>query len=782
MNKSVAVAALCLAGIASAQVDPQRNLERIVQERAEVFPPGTRIERVLLLDGGRAVIELSDEAVVAPLGDGQADTLVRELVAGLDFFTEITDVEVTVRGQPLWTYLPPSSEPPLPLARDFTPPQTPASAATLELQGKRIALHPSHGSYWDNATRRWLRAQRTLTGPNPRTNLPPGWTGSRYTPSDEYFWNRGLRWGSLYEDDITVDIIRYLRRYLESSGAEVFLSRELSDDAGQFDHNRFGYPNASFPLPRRQVAAKYFLEENGLPRWVWDEPSLVNQYDKDIRARPYAANFKGADLSLSLHTNAFGDGGARGTETYWYTSKYPYLHDDAVRFATAIHQNALKAIREWFDDSYGRAAFVNPYPRNGTPEWPYYPPYPTPFDYSGYTSWADRGVKTSNLGELREALMPAALIELAFHDDWKWYPDNLFLQDPIFQATATWGLYEGISKYFGVTPKPRLSATVVSSEVPALVGPNRSFTAAITLRNNGMTWNWGRRWRERQYEPYTVWQLRTLSGDATFAAPERTPIEAADAIHPGVSKTFTVPLLSPSASGVYPVSWRMTKADARGGDFGESFTAQVRVDADGPEISIASPSEGEHPFGQLAVEFSAADAWAGVSELTAALDGAAVSSGQVLTQLSPGVHALTVTARDGFDNSSTVTRPFTVVNTAGTVEGGGWAQLAQKKATFGLSVTVPWAGAQPQGELTFHDHELGLNVHATELHGFGISGRTATIAGQARIGMSPGHAFWLELEEGADGQGGFIRLELDTGYRLDAPLGGGNIAISAFGP
>ena len=760
---------------ALAQVDPQRNLERIVAEKA-AFPSGTRVLSVRMQDE-RVVVELSADAVAQGLGDEQADEMARELVAGLDFFTGIHEVEILVEGKPLWTYLPASSEPPAPQARSLAAARTPVDALSLELQGKKIALHPSHGSYWNHTTRRWVRAQRTLTGPNPATRRPAGWTGSTYTPSDEYFWNRGLQWGSIYEDDITIHVMRFMKEYLESSGAQVFLSRELSGEAGLYDHNRFGYPNTTFPLPKTQVAAKYYLEEQGAPRWVWDEPSLNSHSDKDIRARPYYANYLGADLSLSLHTNAFGDGGARGTETFWYTAKYPHLQESSKRFATALNEGAVKSIREYFDDSYGRQAYLNPYPALGVPEWPYYSPYPAPFDYGGYSRWTDRGVKTANLGELREAQMPAALIELAFHDNWKWYPDNLFLQDPIFQATSAWGMYEGVCRYFGITPKPRLAAKLVAGKAPALVGPNQVLNASVTFQNEGMTWNWGRRQESGAYAPYTVWQLRVLEGQEAFSAPERISIDPTDILHPGDTKTFDVPLVSPGVSGLYPLRLTMTKADARGGDFGEEFAAQVRVDADAPAVSVVSPQPEAYPYGTQRIEFSAEDAWSGVAELTATLDGTPVTSGEEVAGLLPGEHTLAITATDGLGNTTTFTRTFTVVNSSGLVTGGGWARLAQKKATFGVEVQMTPGTAQPVGHFTFQDHGLGLTLHSAQLWAFGLSEGTATISGTCTVNQEPGHVFRLELTEGSTGKGGSIRLVLDTGYRLDAPLEGGNVTL-----
>jgi N-acetylmuramoyl-L-alanine amidase len=775
MRIPLSCAVLLFAVPALAQMDPQRNLERVVAERS-AFPPGTQVLSVQL-QGERAVVELSSEAVAQGLGEEQADDMTREVLASLDFFTGIREVEILVDGQPLWKYLPESATPPAAQVRSLAAAQTPVDALSLELQGKKIALHPSHGSYWNNTTRRWVRAQRTLTGPNPATQRPPGWSGSTYTPSDEYFWNRRFQWGSIYEDDITIHVMRFVKEYLESSGAQVFLSRELSDDAGSYDHNRYGYPNAAFPLPKKQVASKYYLEERGVPRWVWDEPALSAQSDKDIRARPYYANHVGADLSISLHTNAFAEGGARGTETYWYTAKYPHLQESARRFATLLNEGTVRSIREYFDDGYGRRAYVNPYPAQGVPEWPYYAPYPSPFDYNGYTRWNDRGVKTSNFGEIREAQMPAALIELAFHDSWKWYPDNLFLQDPIFQATAAWGMYEAVCRYFNITPKQRLAATLVAGRVPTLVGPNQALSASVTFQNEGMTWNWGRRQVDGVYAPYTVWQLRVLEGQAEFSAPERLPIAEADTLHPGDTKTFEVPLVSPAVSGLYPLRVKMTKADARGGDFGEEFSALVRVDADPPAVSVLSPQAATYPYGTQRIEFGAEDAWSGVSELTATLDGVPVTSGEDVVGLMPGEHTLVVSARDRLGNATTFTRTFTVVNTSGMAMGGGWARLAQKKATFGVEVLMAPGTSQPVGHFTFHDHDLKLTLHSAQLQAFGLSGGTATVFGTATVNHEPGHWFRLELTDGSAGQGRAIRLVLDTGYRLEAPLEGGNITL-----
>jgi hypothetical protein len=341
-------------------------------------------------------------------------------------------------------------------------------------------------------------------------------------------------------------------------------------------------------------------------------------------------------------------------------------------------------------------------------------------------------------------------------------------------------MYEGVCRYFGITPKPRLASRLVAGKVPTLVGPNQVFSASVTFQNEGMTWNWGRRQVDGVYAPYTVWQLRALEGQQELSAPERISIDPTDILHPGDTKTFDVPLVSPGVSGLFPLRLTMTKADARGGDFGEEFEALVRVDADPPAISVVSPRPEAYPYGTQRIEFSAEDVWSGVAELTATLDGAPVTSGEEIAGLMPGEHTLVVSARDGLGNATTSTRTFTVENSSGMVVGGGWARLARKKATFGVEVQRVPGTFQPVGHFTFQDHDLGLTLHGARLWAFGLSRGTATIFGSCTVNQEPGHWFRLELTDGGTGEGASIRLVLDTGYRLEAPLEGGNVTLLSW--
>ena len=114
---------------------------------------------------------------------------------------------------------------------------------------------------------------------------------------------------------------------------------------------------------------------------------------------------------VSLHTNA---GGGTGTETYSYNglgASQPIITPGSIDLRNFIHSQVVADIR---------AAWK-----------------PT---------WADRGVKTANFGELRELLtIPGTLVELAFHD---LAADATDLKHPEFRRIAARAIYKGILKFF----------------------------------------------------------------------------------------------------------------------------------------------------------------------------------------------------------------------------------------------------------------------------------------------------------------------------------------------
>lgn len=791
------------------------------------FPLGTTVVNAAIA-GDSAVVELSAEAAPADLGDEQADAMGKAIMDALDEFG-VKALEVTVGGYALWEYLPPSIAPDgsssdvgvqsvgdeIGISSIAGDDQigiasigggggagSVVAVLTNELSGKGVALHPSHGMYWHQAYNRWFVSMRTLCGPNPSPPLPPGWDSlwqSVYQPSNYYYWTKVFQWGSFYEDYRTPQEIRFLRSYLESSGANVVVSRNLDKEAGDFDYNAYGYPNCSYPIPKWATAAKYHLQEIGAPQTVWDEPALTAQSDKDIRARPYWANYNmigkwplTADeklavqnntslwqswVSIHLHTNAAGAGGARGTETYWYTSTYPWLKTQAVALAGAFNTATVNAIKNEYDGLWACAQY--PYTGVNPPEWPYTTAYPGYTHNTGATAsqWQNRGVKTSNFGEIREAMMPAILMEMLFHDDWKFFPDHVFALDQNFQATAAWGMYEGICNYWAITPKPRMAASVDSVSFPTLVGPNAAISGSVTMTNEGMAWCWGDKWVTMVYAPYTVWKLQATANDQ-FVAGEKINLAADAVVYPSETTSFAVNLTAPAVTGLYTTEWQMLKDDAMGGSFGGVATAQIQVDADPPVITIASPTASDYPYGQTAVQFTATDALSSVAGISADIDGAPVQSGDIVVGLALGAHTLTVTAADIFGNTATETVTFNIVNSVGTTTVGGWIELANKKGTCCIECKYTEGAPVPTGEVTYQDHDTKMTVKSVQMIAMGIVGNHAWMYGTCTIECEPGH--WFRIDVIDNGEPGFddeFYITLDTGYVQGGKLGAGNVEI-----
>jgi N-acetylmuramoyl-L-alanine amidase len=141
---------------------------------------------------------------------------------------------------------------------------------------------------------------------------------------------------------------------------------------------------------------------------------------EDVTVRPKYAEYelqKGTASEInnavfvSLHSNA---GGGTGTETYTYNglgAGRPNITAGSVDLRNFIHNQVVADIR----------ALWKP-------------------------TWADRGVKVANFGELRELnTIPGTLVELAFHD---LAADATDLKHPEFRRIAARAIYKGILKFF----------------------------------------------------------------------------------------------------------------------------------------------------------------------------------------------------------------------------------------------------------------------------------------------------------------------------------------------
>lgn len=237
------------------------------------------------------------------------------------------------------------------------------------LAGVSVALNAGHGWYWNEIDSDW-RYQRIE------------------------FW--GIR-----EDTLNAQIMRYVQAALLNQGATVIQLREFDRSA----------PPGVSGLPAWHEATRHYAIARNLPPWVYDGSN--NNYNSDIRARPYMANHYGADILINLHNNGY-NGNLTGTETYYDTNNHP----GSPTLATEVHNSIISAIRTQYD-----------------------------------SSWVNRGIKSSDngYGEINYAQMPAILIELAFMD--KQFPDNAYLHDEAFKILAANAITKGICDFYNVTCK-----------------------------------------------------------------------------------------------------------------------------------------------------------------------------------------------------------------------------------------------------------------------------------------------------------------------------------------
>jgi N-acetylmuramoyl-L-alanine amidase len=179
--------------------------------------------------------------------------------------------------------------------------------------------------------------------------------------------------------------------------------------------------------PRYEENCRYHAQFMGAPSSVYNSSASGDGTD-DVSCRSRLAAWlhePGEDaVYFSWHTNA---GGGQGTSIYIY---WPDSHGfcDGTQATAGSRELADSVLAEVVDDI--RAVWDG--------------------------DWTDRGRRCAWFGELNPSYndeMPAALIELAFHD----LPEDVDdIKEPAFRRLAARAIYQGIVKYFadrdGVTP------------------------------------------------------------------------------------------------------------------------------------------------------------------------------------------------------------------------------------------------------------------------------------------------------------------------------------------
>ncbi len=458
-------------------------------------------EGVILVElgiaGDTVSIDLSDEILVG-LDEHHLEDLFYQFNATIGGFPEIRGIRLTCRGQLLSDYLTPAK-----VDLDIAPaPLDPRAIpggigpeATQGLEGLNITIGPSHGRYWNGS----------------------GW-----------YWQRSDPCGlgeAVLEDTNSIRLMQFLYQYLAQDGAAVHVPRELNES--NCCHSGTG-------LAWWKMAARYWLQANGLPSSVWD--SSTTDLNDDIRARPLFADYRGSHIYIAHHTNG---AAGTGTETFRDTAmQYPAHEANSLNLANNVHNNIINAIRDMYDGG-----------------------------------WANRGVKDANggFGEIRIPNRPAILIELAFHD--RCDKDAQYLVDNFFRSVSQWGIYKGVCDYFGRSATwDKYSCELVSNTIPSTMVAGQSTSVNVVYRNRGVLWTNARNFR-----------LGAVGDSDPFAAGRHN---ISGEVRPGSTYTFTFTMTAPTTPGTYTTDWRMVRDNVAW--FGPTLTKQVTVS--GPPTVTSHPA------------------------------------------------------------------------------------------------------------------------------------------------------------------------------------------------
>jgi len=189
---------------------------------------------------------------------------------------------------------------------------------------------------------------------------------------------------------------------------------------GNGDVERFGETTGR---PRHEEGAILYNQFNGAPTSIYDPYGDGDGSDPSTRSRWAAWEHPSGEdaLYISWHSNASGAHTARGTVTYAYEGDYG-LVDGSVVLAETLQDELINAIGALWADS-----------------------------------WNDRGIGRASFSELspyHNDEIPAALVELAFHDEAN---DAAYLKEPGFRRDMSRAMYRAIVRYFaerdGDTPR-----------------------------------------------------------------------------------------------------------------------------------------------------------------------------------------------------------------------------------------------------------------------------------------------------------------------------------------
>jgi N-acetylmuramoyl-L-alanine amidase len=288
-------------------------------------------------------------------------------------------------------------------------------AKPSSISGAKITLNPGHGY----------------------TQLDTGsWTHQRPIPPSSGAF--------LHEDPNNLEMAVPIATALRAVGSLVSSVRDLNLNAG------LGISG----LETWKEAARHHVQALGIPDHVWNSEGNLFENDcnkgRDIRVRPFYANYLGVDALIGLHSNAFADSSVRGTRVYYNTEAFTSdIPNESLVQSADLAQNlgdaVVAAIRQDRADLNWGAPII---------------------------------IGSNQYGETGYAKMPAVIIEVGFHTN---PVDAAAMSDPTFRYALARGVKNGLERFFG--------AAIAIPEIPmgltaAMSSNGRMFLSWLEVGNS----------------------------------------------------------------------------------------------------------------------------------------------------------------------------------------------------------------------------------------------------------------------------------------------------------
>ena len=146
-----------------------------------------------------------------------------------------------------------------------------------------------------------------------------------------------------------------------------------------------------------------------------------------------------------------------------------------------------------------------------------------------------------------------------------------------------------------------------------------------------------------------------------------------------------------------------------------------------------------------------------------------------------GTTTVYCTATDASGNTATCSFTITVTTIPSTlnskITGGGTVNVTNGKGSFAI-VALTKSTGQPQGNLTYQDHVLGMMVKSTQVTSVVVSGTHAQVYGKATINGAGSYDFLVDLNDaGEPGTADTFQIQLSNGYTAGGTLTAGNVQV-----